>query len=72
MPETIETKFDITLLPDWAQRQPQVVWLCERNLGFRCDVQRADSDPVMHRHLVSAAKAVYYGPDKRDWPENAE
>lgn len=38
MVQQIKTEFDPTCLPDWAQRNPDVVWLCERDLSFRGDV----------------------------------
>jgi hypothetical protein len=39
--ETIVTKFDPRALPRWAQRFPEVVALCERNLAYRVAVHNA-------------------------------
>ena len=38
---TIYVTFDPRSLPRWAQRDPAVVAVCERDLMFRADVHRA-------------------------------
>lgn len=43
MSETIPVTFDPSILPDWAQRNPDVVWLARRNHDFRCEVCRVES-----------------------------
>jgi hypothetical protein len=60
MTTTITKTFDKTDLPQWAQKHPEVVWVCKNDLGFRCDVHRADT-PAMKRHLIRVAEQRYHG-----------
>ena len=36
--------FDFEVLPCWAREQEDVVWLCRINLGYRRDVQGAETE----------------------------
>lgn len=40
---TIYVSFDQTILPEWAQKFPNVVSLCERDLVYRCRVFEAET-----------------------------
>ena len=57
MTQTIHVEFDPKDLPRWAQRIPVVVKLAECNLGFRCNLFRAESakDPYA-KVLIKEAK----------------
>jgi len=54
MSDTINTKFDVTALPRWAQNNPAVVELCKRDYAYRCDVCAAKS-AAMRKLLVKRA-----------------
>lgn len=54
-PETVPAQFDPADLPDWARRHRPVVALCERDLAFRADVCRAETDHY-RAHLVRQAR----------------
>lgn len=36
--------FDIEALPNWAKEQEEVIWLAHCNLGYRRDVQNAETE----------------------------
>jgi len=44
MATTIRAAFDTRSLPTWARRYPAVVALCERDLMFRVNVHRAETE----------------------------
>mgnify|MGYP001566614734 CR=1 FL=1 len=46
MPKQINTKFDKSALPGWAQNDVRVVEICKRDLAFRCDVARAKTAQI--------------------------
>jgi hypothetical protein len=58
MSETIVVKFDPTTLPKWAQKDPNVLRLCEKSLSFRIDVIEAKTR-AMQEHLRKAARNIY-------------
>lgn len=63
--ETFESKFNISDLPKWAQNDEYVTWLCERNLGYRIDVLRADT--IQYRNfLKKEARRIYLNRSKSD------
>ena len=57
MAKTIATEFDPKDLPEWAQRQSDVVALAESDLAFRCDVCAAKSKQ-MRKVLIGKAERV--------------
>jgi hypothetical protein len=52
--KTINTKFEKSALPRWAQRDQNVVELCKNSLSFRCDVFAAKT-AAMKRFLKQEA-----------------
>lgn len=51
---TINVKFNPKVLPRWAQNCPDVVALCERDLGYRANVCNAQT-PQMQKYLRGEA-----------------
>lgn len=58
MTETIVIKFDESVLPDWAQRNKNVVALCKNSLEFRCEVFRAKSAALKRLCIRTANTAA--------------
>lgn len=59
MSDTINTKFDVTALPKWAQNNPAVVELCKRDYAYRCNVcelKNAGPRDLMRKHLIRTAE----------------
>ena len=46
MTTTIYVKFDATELPEWAQRNKNVVALCETRYEFRCEVCSVNTEAM--------------------------
>jgi len=57
MTTTISVKFDATQLPECAQRNKNVVALCEKNYEFRCEVCSAKSE-AMKRLCIRTANTA--------------
>lgn len=51
---TIETTFDPSALPRWAQSHPAVIARCARDLAFRCDVCSAKTQAMRNMLIRSA------------------
>jgi hypothetical protein len=48
--------FDQSTLPMWAQEIPEVVELCKVDLGFRCDVCRAETQQIRNLLIKQAER----------------
>lgn len=57
MATTISVKFDATQLPEWAQRNKNVVALCKTNYEFRCEVCSVKSE-AMKRLCIRTANTA--------------
>ena len=57
MTTTIWVKFDPTQLPEWAQRNKNVVALCERRYEFRCEVCSVNTE-AMKRLCIRIANTA--------------
>lgn len=68
MSETIPATFDPGILPKWARNDKPTREFCRDDVGFRCDVLRAQFGLEIKR-LKQAAWARYYGSNQLDWPE---
>jgi hypothetical protein len=55
--QTVTKTFDPSALPRWAQKDDNVVALCEKSLAFRCDVFDART-PAMKRLLKREARRL--------------
>jgi hypothetical protein len=53
MVTTIETKFDPTALPKWAQEDEDVTSLCKIDLSFRASVHDAKT-----RQMINVLKSI--------------
>jgi hypothetical protein len=59
--KTINTTFDPTALPKWAQNDPNVVALCERDLSFRVNVFEATTAQYKQTLKRQAERAARNG-----------
>jgi hypothetical protein len=62
MSKTENVKFDKAVLPEWAQKQSMVVWLCSRNLEFRANVCTAvgNSASAYRQVLIKQAEKSWH------------
>lgn len=63
--KTINTKFDVTSLPKWAQKNAKVVKLCESSLEFRANVCSAETRQM--RELLAKHAAQHYANIKAEY-----
>ena len=54
MTTTIFVKFDPTQLPEWAQRNKNVVALCKTSLEFRCEVCSVNTEAMKRLCIYTA------------------
>lgn len=55
---TITVQFDRKALPEWAQKNPDVVEMCKRDGGFRADVCEARTAQVRRLLVKEAARIL--------------
>jgi hypothetical protein len=64
--KTIVTRFDPSALPRWAQKDDNVVALCEKSLSFRCDVCAAQTTAMKRLLKRDAARQIARAHNKKE------